>query len=451
MTAAVEAQLADLAHENEKLRKIRDVLVRRVERSMDLQGSEFALFERATLLEAEVRKRTTQVEQAMAELQRSNRALEEAKARADEANLSKTRFLAAASHDLLQPLNAARLFLSALSETELPTSAARLIENVELAFESIDRLLSALLDISKLDAGVVTPVMENVPLGPLLRRLVAEFAPLADRKGLALRLVPTDAVVVTDQGMLSRALMKLVSNAIRYTRRGGVLIGVCRHGSGVRVEVVDTGIGIPRHQQAEIFDEFRRLGADDGQRDRGFGLGLAIVERIARMLGHLLTVRSVPGRGSRFALSLPRGAPESALPVTLAGAETEPRSRGALLVVIENEASIREGMQVLLQGWGHVVLTAPSPEIAIGLLRRGRRRPAAVIADYHLDGCTGTGAIGMVRADFGPDIPAVVITADRMPEVQREVEALGVPMLNKPVRPAQLRSLLAKMLESQAA
>lgn len=451
MTAAVEAQLADLAHENEKLRKIRDVLVRRVERSMDLQGSEFALFERATLLEAEVRERTTQVEQAMAELQRSNRALEEAKARADEANLSKTRFLAAASHDLLQPLNAARLFLSALSETELPTSAARLIENVELAFESIDRLLSALLDISKLDAGVVTPVMENVPLGPLLRRLVAEFAPLADRKGLALRLVPTDAVVVTDQGMLSRALMKLVSNAIRYTRRGGVLIGVCRHGSGVRVEVVDTGIGIPRHQQAEIFDEFRRLGADDGQRDRGFGLGLAIVERIARMLGHPLTVRSVPGRGSRFALSLPRGAPESALPVTLAGAETEPRSRGALLVVIENEASIREGMQVLLQGWGHVVLTAPSPEIAIGLLRRGRRRPAAVIADYHLDGCTGTGAIGMVRADFGPDIPAVVITADRMPEVQREVEALGVPMLNKPVRPAQLRSLLAKMLESQAA
>ena len=192
MTDAVELQLADLALENAKLRKIRDVLVRRVERSMDLQGSEFALFERATLLEAEVRKRTQQLEQAMADLQRSNRAIEEARARADAANLSKTRFLAAASHDLLQPLNAARLFLSALAESELPESAERLIENVELAFESIDRLLTALLDISKLDAGVVTPVIENVPLGPLLRRLVAEFAPLAERKGLELRLVPTD-------------------------------------------------------------------------------------------------------------------------------------------------------------------------------------------------------------------------------------------------------------------
>ena len=177
----------------------------------------------------------------MAELQRTNRAVEEARAAADAANLSKTRFLAAASHDLLQPLNAARLFLSALAETELPENAERLVENVELAFESIDRLLSALLDISKLDAGVVTPEIANVQLGPLLRRLVAELAPLAERKGLTLRYVPTTAVVVTDQGMLSRALMNLMSNAIRYTRQGGVLIGVRRHGSQVRVEVVELG------------------------------------------------------------------------------------------------------------------------------------------------------------------------------------------------------------------
>ncbi|MGH7293251.1 MAG: sensor histidine kinase, partial [Myxococcota bacterium] len=327
---------------------------------MDLQGSEFALFERATLLEAEVRKRTTQVEQAMAELQRTNRELEEARARADEANLSKTRFLAAASHDLLQPLNAARLFLSALGETEVPASAARLIENVELAFESIDRLLSSLLDISKLDAGVVTPVIEHVPLSPLLRRLVAEFAPQAERKGLALRVAPTSTVAVTDHAMLSRALMNLVSNAIRYTRLGGVLIGVRRDGVGCRVEVVDTGVGIPRHEHTLIFEEFRRLGDDDGQRDRGFGLGLAIVERIARMLGHPLTVRSEPGHGSRFGLSMPRGSLRSALPVRGAGIEAAPRSQGALLVVIENEAAIREGMQMLLQGWGYTVLTAPS-------------------------------------------------------------------------------------------
>jgi signal transduction histidine kinase len=449
MNAGAEVQLADLALENAKLRKIRDVLVRRVERSMDLQGSEFALFERATLLEAEVRKRTKQVEQAMADLQRSNRELEEARARADAANMSKTRFLAAASHDLLQPLNAARLFLAALAETSLPESAERLVENVDLAFESIDRLLTALLDISKLDAGVVTPVIENVALDPLLRRLVAEFAPVAERKGLALRMVPTDVVVATDPGMLIRALMNLVSNAIRYTRRGGVLIGVRRQGAGFRVEVVDTGVGIPANQQSLIFEEFRRLGVDSDQRDRGFGLGLAIVERIARMLGHPLSVQSVPGRGSRFALSLPAGTRGPVRATADAGVSTAPRSQGALLVVIENEAAIREGMQALLQGWGYVVLAAPSPEVAIGLLRRGRRRPAAVIADYHLDGCTGTDAIEMVRIGFGTAIPALVITADRTPEVQREVEAVAAALLNKPVRPAQLRSLLAELLAPQ--
>ncbi len=450
MNAGADVHLADLALENAKLRKIRDVLVRRVERSMDLQGSEFALFERATLLEAEVRKRTKQVEQAMADLQRSNRELEEARARADAANMSKTRFLAAASHDLLQPLNAARLFLSALAETSLPESAERLVENVDLAFESIDRLLTALLDISKLDAGVVTPVIENVALDPLLRRLVAEFAPVAERKGLALRMVPTDVVVATDPGMLIRALMNLVSNAIRYTRRGGILVGVRRQGAGFRVEVVDTGIGIPANQQSLIFEEFRRLGVDSDQRDRGFGLGLAIVERIARMLGHPLSVHSVPGRGSRFALSLPAGSRVPARATAGADASTAPRSQGALLVVIENEAAIRDGMQALLQGWGYVVLASPSPEVAIGLLRRGRRRPAAVIADYHLDGCTGTDAIEMVRIGFGTAIPAMVITADRTPEVQREVETVAAALLNKPVRPAQLRSLLAEMLAPQA-
>ena len=451
MIAELDPQVAELVRENAKLRKIRDVLVRRVERSMDLQASEFALFERATLLEAEVRKRTKQLEQAMADLQRSNRALEEARTRADAANVSKTRFLAAASHDLLQPLNAARLFLSALAETRLPESAERLVENVELAFESIDRLLTALLDISKLDAGVVKPVVENVPLDPLLRRLVAEFAPLAERKGLALRLVPTRAVVATDPGMLTRALMNLVSNAIRYTRRGGVLLGVRRQGRNYRVEVVDTGVGIPADQQALIFEEFRRLGADADQRDRGFGLGLAIVERIARMLDHPVDVRSVPGRGSRFRLVLPAGTCSPAAPVQAARDDTVARSRGALLLVIENEAAIREGMLALLQGWGYAVLTAPSPEIALGLLRRSRRRPAAVIADYHLDGCTGTDAIVMVRHDFGPKIPALVITADRTPEVQREIDALGVPLLNKPVRPAQLRSLLAELLAAPVA
>ena len=452
MSAATGSRLAELEAENAKLRKIRDVLIRRVERSMDLQGSEYALFERATLLEAEVRKRTSQLEQALGELQRSNRALEEARGRADAANASKTRFLAAASHDLLQPLNAARLFLTALVETELPEAACHLLDNVDSAFDSIDRLLTALLDISKLDAGVVTPNFANVPLAPLLQRLATEFAPVAERKGLGLRLVPTSVVVRTDRDMLARVLMNLLSNAIRYTNRGGVLIGVRRRqGREVRLDIVDSGVGIPADQQREVFEEFRRLETDSRQRERGCGLGLAIVERIARMLGHPVSVWSAPGRGSRFSLDLPIGSSLApGLPVVVEDGSA-PRSRGAMLVVIDNEASIREGMKVLLQGWGYVVLTAPSPEIALGLLRRSDRSPSAVIADYHLDQGTGVEAIRQIRGALSVALPAVVITADRLPAVQQEVEGLGLPMLSKPVRPAQLRSLLAAMLETRAA
>jgi two-component system, sensor histidine kinase len=446
------ARLTGLEAENAKLRKIRDVLVRRVERSMDLQGSEFALFERATLLEAEVRKRTGQLEQALAELKRSHEALGEAKAQAEAANLSKTRFLAAASHDLLQPLNAARLFLGALAETDLPGNAVPLVTNAEAAFESVERLLSALLDISKLDAGVLTPTVEDVPLVPLLRRLVAEFTPLAERKGLSLRLVPSTVVVRTDRDMLSRALMNLISNAIRYTRQGGVLVGVRRDGEGFRVEVADTGVGIPHEHQAEIFEEFRRLGTDADQKDRGYGLGLAIVQRIARILEHKLSVRSEPGRGSRFALHLPASPLQArATAPVLPRRAAERRGMGALLVVIENEATIRQGMEAVLQGWGYRVLTADSGEEAMAALRDARACPSAVIADYHLDGCTGIEAIRRVRASLGAAIPAVVITADRTQEVQQEVATLGLPLLNKPVRPAQLRALLSHLVTAPAA
>jgi CheY-like chemotaxis protein len=348
-------------------------------------------------------------------------------------------------------LNAARLFLAALAETEQPAHAVRLIGNVETAFESVERLLGALLDISKLDAGVVTPVIADVPLGPCLQRLAAEFAPVAARKGLTLRLVPTAAVVRTDGDMLVRALMNLVSNAIRYTRRGGVLIGVRRQGDRrLRVEVWDSGIGIPPDRQDEIFEEFRRLNTDADQHDRGFGLGLAIVERIARILNHPLSVRSEPARGSCFGLSLPLGSQPSAAPATVGEPEPEPAAKGALLVVIENETTIREGMRVLLQGWGYRVVTAASGELALDQLRRGRGRPAALLADYHLDGSTGPEAIGLVRAGLGGAVPAAIITADRTPEVCREAAALELPLLNKPVRPAQLRALLLHLLELPA-
>lgn len=439
----------DLARETAKLRKINEVLMRRVERSMDMQGNDYALFETAILLEAKIRDRTKALEQALAALQGSNRALAEAKAEAERANQSKTRFLAAASHDLLQPLNAARLFLSALSETECHPRARQLIGSTEAAFESIERLLASLLDISKLDAGVMAAEPRDVPLGPLLRALAAEFAPLAERKGLELRAVPTSAVVRTDPDLLLRILRNLLSNAVRYTPEGRVLLGVRRRGGGLAVEVGDTGIGIPPERQAEIFEEFRRLGTDADARDRGFGLGLAIVERIARLLGHPVEVRSRVGRGARFILGLPAGGPlpDAAEPEVRRG-PVPGRLEGALVVVIENERAIRDGMRALLETWGCEVLGSPSAAEALSALQAARRRPDLVIADYHLDRDElGPLAVASLREAFGGPLPGLVITADRTPEVRERLAAAGLPTLAKPVRPHQLRAAMAHLLD----
>ena len=442
-----------LARENEKLRKINEVLMRRVERSMDMQGNDFALFETAILLESKVRERTAALEHAMRELQSSNHALVEAKSEAEQANQSKTRFLAAVSHDLLQPLNAARLFLSVLSESDQAPKSRGLIENIELAFESIERLLSSLLDISKLDAGVMTAEVANVPIAGVLRPLIAEFTPLAERKGIQLRHVPSSAVVRTDPHLLSRILRNLLSNALRYTLAGKILIGVRRRGAGYVVEVGDSGVGIPEDQQREIFEEFRRLSSVPDGRDRGFGLGLAIVERIARLLDHRIEVVSRVGLGSRFLVSLPAGGSVATVKRWHASAmpHVEP-SWHALVVVIENEFAIQEGMVALLQSWGFEVVAATSVEAALHSLGGGTRRPDLVIADYHLDhDAIGTQAIRTLRAAYDAILPGMIITADRMPETQREIKALGLPVLNKPVRPAQLRSLMRHLLAQPAA
>src|SRR4051794_7067503 len=428
---ALSRDAEDLARENAKLRKINEVLMRRVERSMDMQGNDYALFETAILLEAKIRDRTKALEQALAALQGSNRALAEAKAEAERANQSKTRFLAAASHDLLQPLNAARLFLSALSETECHPRARQLIGSTEAAFESIERLLASLLDISKLDAGVMAAEPRDVPLGPLLRALAAEFAPMAERKGLELRAVPTSAVVRTDPDLLLRILRNLLSNAVRYTPEGRVLLGVRRRGGGLAVEVGDTGVGIPPERQAEIFEEFRRLGTDADARDRGFGLGLAIVERIARLLGHPVEVRSRVGRGARFILGLPAGGPlpDAAEPEVRRG-PVPGRLEGALVVVIENERAIRDGMRALLETWGCEVLGSPSAAEALSALQAARRRPDLVIADYHLDRDElGPLAVASLREAFGGPLPGLVITADRTPEGRERLAAARLPTL----------------------
>lgn len=421
----------------------------RVERSMDLQGNDFSLFETAILLEGRVQDRTAALERALRDLQQTNQALEEAKLAADEANLSKTRFLAAASHDVLQPLNAARLFLSALGETEQTPSNQKLIENIDQAFEAVERLLSALLDISKLDAGVLRPEITEVGLGDLLRSLATEFRPIAEDRGLSLRYVPVRCTVRTDPQLLARVIRNFMSNAVRYTKRGGLLLGCRRVGEAVRIEVCDTGSGMPADKLDEIFEEFRRLVGASDDYERGFGLGLAIVKRIAKMLDHDLLVRSELDRGSSFAITVPVASWTSQTARTMADANrfTLGDLEHATVFVIENEPAILEAMQILLEGWGCRVICAPSQRDAQMKLGLDGLVPDIIIADYHLDqGANGVDAIVEMRMRYLETIPGVIVTADRSKETRKRAADSGLSLLNKPVRPGRLRSLLTHLL-----
>ncbi|WGF89193.1 ATP-binding response regulator [Marinivivus vitaminiproducens] len=447
MTSA-DDRMRTVELENAKLRKINRVLMDRVERSVDMQGNDFALFETAIVLEAKVRERTAALERALVELERSNALLRAAKAEADAANRSKTRFLAAAGHDLLQPLNAARLFVSALAESKQSAANLRLIESIDASFDSFESLLRDLLDISRLDAGVLTPEVEDLSMNLLLGTLAAEFGPLARRQGIDLRVVPTRTVVHSDKNLLGRILRNFLSNALRYTEHGRVLLGCRRTARGLSIEVHDTGPGIPADRLDAIFDEFRRF--DDGRgRGPGYGLGLAIVKRAARILDHRIEVTSKVGIGARFAVIVPYGhagrveerpAPDGAM-AWKAGL------RGACIVVLDNEPSVQQGMAALLGRWECEVVAAQTADAALVELDRGHLAPDLVIADYHLDhGAVGTQAVASLRQRFGHDLPAVIVTADRSPQVLNEVTELGHQLLNKPVRPAKLRSLIDHLL-----
>ena len=346
------------------------------------------------------------VDERTAELQRLNAELARAKTAAEEANLSKTRFLAAASHDILQPLNAARLYASSLSEGagriggEERTDLAR---KVDMSLEAVEEILGALLDISRLDAGATKPELSDVPVADLMRMLEVEFAPLARSKGLALRFVATRLAIRTDRRLMRRLLQNLVSNAIKYTVSGKVLVGCRRRPDGLRIEVWDTGLGIPSDRQRVVFEEFRRL--DQGARiARGLGLGLSIVERLGRVLDHPVGLQSWPGHGSVFSVAAPLGAivpqrnTDPGAPQPLA--PDEPLS-GLKVLAIDNELRVLDGMRTLLGRWGCVVAAAHGlAEAREALADFGV--PDLIIADYHLDHGNGIAAICALREDLPP-------------------------------------------------
>ncbi|GGE31381.1 histidine kinase [Agaricicola taiwanensis] len=400
--------------------------------------AEEALEKANETLEGRVRERTL-------ELTRLNEELERAREQAEEANISKTRFLAAASHDLLQPLNAARLYVSSLVERSSGMDTDGLAHNIDASLEAVEEILSALLDLSRLDTGAMKPEMTCFRLDEMFRQLEVEFTPLAREKGLKLIFVPSSIAVSSDRRLLRRLLQNLISNALKYTPRGRVLVGCRRHGNRVHFEVHDTGVGIPVAHQKLIFKEFQRL--DQGARiAQGFGLGLSIVERIARVLDHPLSVASAPGKGSTFRVDLPVSTAPAAAAPRRSATRTSPSMplSDTLVLCIDNENAILDGMRLLLTGWGCRILTASSAAEAIDLLTRENVVPDVVIVDYHLDGEDGLGAMSAIRAALGAEVTGLLVTADRTPAVRDQAHALGLRVLPKPVKPAALRALLGQ-------
>jgi Na+/proline symporter/signal transduction histidine kinase len=393
-------------------------------------------------LEKRVRDRTE-------ELTRLNSELALAKSAAEDASISKTRFLAAASHDILQPLNAARLYVTSLVERQNGGEDSRLVENIDDSLEAIEEILGALLDISRLDAGAMKPSITSFRIGDLMRSLEIEFAPVARAKGLKLTFVPSSLPVESDRLMLRRLLQNLISNAIKYTPHGRVLIGCRRHGTALQICVYDTGVGVPILKRGEIFKEFHRL--EQGARiARGLGLGLSIVERLARVLNHGIALDATVSGGSFFSVTVPVA---KTITFTAAVTSATPLSKapmsGTLIVCIENDHAILDGMKTLLTAWDAKVIAVSDLEAAIAAIEAAGERVTGLLVDYHLDRGNGVAAIRDIRHRFGAGIPAILITADRSPNVRLAARQEKIAVLNKPVKPASLRALLGQWRAQQ--
>jgi signal transduction histidine kinase len=428
-----------------KLERINAALMAHVERSMDQQGGAYSLFQTATMLEGRVRTRTEELTGLMHRLERSNAALVAAKEEAENANRSKTRFLAAASHDLLQPLNAARLSASALADLGLGPEAAAISGQIERGLQIIEDLIKTLLDISKLDAGVVRPAIKPVALGELLAGIAASFRPFAERKGLRLTVRGPHLAVASDPMLLQRILQNLVSNAIRYTRRGGVLVAIRRRGEACRIEVLDTGCGIAPAEQSLVFEEFFRGGVEGEGGEPGLGLGLSIVRRMAQALDHPLDLASRVGHGTRMALTVPVSLtpPECAVPVS----PVTTRLTGARVLVVENDPPTADALERLLRTWDAEVCVHRDLAGVEASLAAGMRRPDLLILDYHLDnGACGLDVATHLQARTGSRLPVIVTTANHSPEIEAQVAGHGAQLVHKPVRPAALRALLTYLL-----
>lgn len=370
---------------------------------------------------------------------------------ADEANRAKSRFLAAASHDLRQPAHALSLLIGALRGLALPEEATRLVALIEDSAVALDRLFAALLEISRLDAGVVEVRRQNLAIYPLLNRICSDYRELAAAKNITLKLHPSSASVFTDPVLFGDRIMRnLIANAVNYTDHGRVVVGCRLRGPSLSVEVWDTGPGIPIDQQQKIFEEFYQLKNAERDRAKGLGLGLAIVRRLTDLLGCKLAVVSQPGRGSCFRIDVPLA--NAAAPEELEAPlqEYSGALARALVVVIDDELAIREAMSSLLKSWGHDVVSAASVSQALQLLAACPIKPGLVISDYRLrNDENGIEAIEKLRSEYNEIIPAMLITGDTAPDRLQEAAASGLLLLHKPVSNSKLRAAISNLLASK--
>ena len=367
---------------------------------------------------------------------------------AERANQAKTRFLAAASHDLRQPMHAIGLFVGTLRAKIHYPEVRQIVDKIQASVIAMEALFFDLLDISRLDAGTVVANARSFCISELLDRVAGEFGPQARDKGLSLAVVRCRIRVKSDPVLLNRIVNNLISNAIRYTRDGRVLLGCRRTAAGLRIEIHDTGIGIAPEHLDDIFQEFYQLQNLERDRSKGLGLGLSIVQRHARLLNHPIAVKSTPGKGSCFAVSLPYGDGQSEPAGQARESHATPKELiGAFIVVIDDEADVRAGMQSLLGEWQCSVVTASGGDDAVQQLKRHERTPDLIISDYQLlDGESGLDAIHAVQQWLQQTIPAVLITGDVSPDRLRDATRDGVPLIYKPVEPAKLQASLADAL-----
>ncbi len=450
-----QQRLAQLEEEVRRLQRTNEVLLDRVEHRINAEGSAFAAFQAASRLEKTVDERTGELrvlnERLEHELDLRRKfegALLRAKQEAEDATASRTQFVAAASHDLRQPLNAAVLYLEAIDQQKLSSADNESVRGIALALDTLDSLLSALLDISRLDSGGLHPQPSHFRLETLLGRLASEYGSIAEAKNLRLVANPGRFVVHTDHMLLETVLRNLLSNAIKYTSQGQVALSVQDCEEGIRIEVSDTGVGIPTEHLDKIFGDFWRAPGGTTSDKGSMGLGLSIVHRLCRLLGTEIKVQSVAGTGSSFSVVVATGDVEQ---LTEPAASVQPvvdvGFNGALVAVVDDNTQVLRSMVRLIENWDCRVVSATGVEEVLTTIINEDLTPQLLLTDYHLaDGANGIEAITAINAEIARPAPAIMISSDNSKVLRKQLERLGIPLLTKPLEPARLRALMQHLL-----